>query len=209
MPHAVLLGDSIFDNASYVPGGPAVIEQLAKALPPGWRPTLLAIDGSLTEDVVVQLKRLPADATHLVVSSGGNDALGHAGMIQNEPAESFAEVLDKLGAIGEGFRAEYRAMLAALQATRLPVTVCTIYDAVPGLTRPLAIGLALFNDVILREAACAGVPVIDLRLVCADAADYSPVSPIEPSALGGNKIARQIARVVTAHDFAAGCVIYS
>ena len=28
MRHAVLLGDSIFDNLSYVPGKPAVIEQL-------------------------------------------------------------------------------------------------------------------------------------------------------------------------------------
>ena len=28
MNHVVLLGDSIFDNASYVPGKPPVIEQL-------------------------------------------------------------------------------------------------------------------------------------------------------------------------------------
>ena len=209
MPHAVLLGDSIFDNASYVPGGPAVIEQLANALPSTWHTTLLAIDGSLTEDVVVQLKRLPEDATHLVISTGGNDALGHAGMIEREPAESFAEVLEKLGTIGEGFRTEYRAMLVALQATRLPVIVCTVYDSVPGLTRPLTKGLALFNDIVIREAARAGVPILDLRLVCADAADYSTVSPIEPSVAGGNKITQQIARVVTSHDFTRGCAIYS
>ena len=143
------------------------------------------------------------------MSTGGNDALGHAGMIEREPAESFAEVLDKLGAIGEAFRAEYRAMLAALQATRLPLTVCTIYDGVPGLTRPLATGLALFNDLIVREAVRAGVAVIDLRLVCADAADYSSISPIEPSALGGEKIAQRIAGVLTAHDFARGCAVFS
>ena len=41
----------------------------------------------------------------------------------------------------------------------------------------------------------AGVPVIDLRLVCTDAADYSRSSPIEPSVVGGGKIARVVARL--------------
>ena len=36
MGHVILLGDSIFDNARYVPGGPSVIEQLRRALPDGW-----------------------------------------------------------------------------------------------------------------------------------------------------------------------------
>jgi hypothetical protein len=43
--------------------------------------------------------------------------------------------------------------------------------------------------------------VIDLRIVCNQPADYSHVSPIEPSAVGGAKIARMIAEVVTTHDF--------
>jgi hypothetical protein len=33
MPHIVLLGDSIFDNAAYVPGELPVIEQLRARLP--------------------------------------------------------------------------------------------------------------------------------------------------------------------------------
>ena len=36
MGHVVLLGDSIFDNGRYVPGEPAVIDQLRSALPKGW-----------------------------------------------------------------------------------------------------------------------------------------------------------------------------
>jgi hypothetical protein len=43
MSHVVLLGDSIFDNARYVPGRPAVIEQVRQALPRPWQATLLAI----------------------------------------------------------------------------------------------------------------------------------------------------------------------
>lgn len=38
MPHIVLLGDSIFDNAADVPGEPPVIEQLRARLPDTGRP---------------------------------------------------------------------------------------------------------------------------------------------------------------------------
>jgi hypothetical protein len=43
--------------------------------------------------------------------------------------------------------------------------------------------------------------VIDLRIVCDQAKDYSDVSPIEPSGQGGAKIAQVIADVVALHDF--------
>ena len=36
MPRVILLGDSIFDNAAYVAGGPDVATQLRAILPPGW-----------------------------------------------------------------------------------------------------------------------------------------------------------------------------
>jgi hypothetical protein len=200
MSHVVLLGDSIFDNASYVPGRPPVIEQLRGRLPGGWRATLLAVDGNVTEDVAAQVARLPADASHLVVSVGGNDALGHSSIL-GSPARSVADVLDRLRDIQDEFRRAYRAMLRAVLAPGKPVGVCTIYDAVPGLPPQAATALTVFNDVILREAVREGVPVADLRLVCADAADYSAVSPIEPSAVGGHKIARVVARLVTEHNF--------
>jgi len=67
MPHVVLLGDSIFDNASYVPPGLAVIDQLRASLPAEWTATLPAIDGALVADVHEQIDRLPRDATHLIL----------------------------------------------------------------------------------------------------------------------------------------------
>ena len=79
MPHVVLLGDSIFDNAAYVAGGPDVVRQLRDILPSGWRATLNALDGAVIADLPQQLQKLPSDATHLVVSVGGNDALGEVG----------------------------------------------------------------------------------------------------------------------------------
>jgi hypothetical protein len=200
MPHVVLLGDSIFDNAAYVPGGPSVLDHLRRHLLQSWRATLLAVDGAVTEDVARQLRGLPHSATHLVVSTGGNDALGARSWILHEPADSVAEVLIALNAIRESFQATYRAMLDRLQALHKPVAVCTIYDAIPGLSPAERAGLALFNEVILREASRAIVPVIDLRLACNDPDDFSPLSPIEPSASGGGKIARLIRRVVAEQD---------
>ena len=47
MSHIVLLGDSIFDNAAYVRGGPDVVTQLRELLPRGWQATLAAVDGAI------------------------------------------------------------------------------------------------------------------------------------------------------------------
>ena len=56
MKHIVLLGDSIFDNAAYVNGGPDVIRQLKSISPKDYQATLLAVDGSVT--LRVQLLQL-------------------------------------------------------------------------------------------------------------------------------------------------------
>lgn len=195
MGHIVLLGDSIFDNARYVPGGPAVIDHLRAVLPGGWRATLLAVDGAVAAGVPGQLARLPADATDLVVSAGGNDALASARVLR-EPARTVEDALTRLAEAVAGFRRSYRATLEAVAAAGLPVVVCTVYDAVPGLGPAERAGLALYNDVILREAVRAGADVIDLRHVCTAAADYAASSPIEPSAAGGARIAAAVVRAV-------------
>src|SRR5215210_349851 len=100
MPHVVLLGDSIFDNAAYVSGGPDVVAQLSDALPEGWRATLCAVDGAVASDIGRQLARVPSSASHLVMSVGGNDALGHIDMLQRR-AQSFAEVLGHLADVAD------------------------------------------------------------------------------------------------------------
>jgi hypothetical protein len=200
MGHVVLLGDSIFDNARYVPGGPSVIEHLRRGLPRDWRAALLAVDGSVVSSVPGQLARVPADATHLVISAGGNNALGYSIMILKEPARSYLEVLTRLGEIREEFQRGYRAMLQSALALGQALIACTIYDAIPGLDPAERTGLCIFNDVIMREAFRAGVSVIDLRLVCNEPTDYATTSPIEPSAVGGGKIARAVIRAVTEAD---------
>ena len=68
----VLLGDSIFDNAHYVKPGQSVSDHLTRLQ---IEHKLLAVDGSVTVQVLDQLKNVPKNATDLFVSSGGNDAL--------------------------------------------------------------------------------------------------------------------------------------
>jgi len=187
MPHIVLLGDSIFDNAPYVPGEPAVIEQLRARLPEHWQATLLAVDGDVTADIDEQLRGLPEDVTHLAISSGGNDALGQIQFLE-APTDTLLTALAQLAQMRDAFQSDYREMLGQVCGLGRKVTVCTIYDAIPDLPNSLRTALCLYNDVILLEAARMGVPVIDLRLICTEQADYSAVSPIEPSATGGEKI---------------------
>lgn len=201
MKHVVLLGDSIFDNKAYVGEGPDVIAQVNEALPPGFTATLAARDGATISDIEGQLETMPSDATHLVVSVGGNDALQHEDLLE-ESARSVAEVLDKLAKIKAAFEKDYGAMLDAVLARKLPVAVCTIYEARyddPTTRRIAAAGLSVFNDVILREAFARGLPVIDLRLMFDDDEDYA--NDIEPSVEGGAKIARAIATLLATDDF--------
>jgi GDSL-like Lipase/Acylhydrolase family len=201
MKHVVLLGDSIFDNKAYVGDGPDVIVQVRETLPSDWSATLAARDGAMTSDIKGQLKTLPADATHLVVSIGGNDALQEKDLIE-EKARSVAEVLDKLAKIKAAFKKDYGAILDGVVARKLPVAVCTIYEARyddPTTRKIAGAGLTIFNDVIMREAFARGVPVIDLRLIFDDDSDYA--NDIEPSVKGGAKIAKAIVTLVTTHDF--------
>jgi hypothetical protein len=192
--HIVLLGDSIFDNASYVPGEMPVIEQLRAELPE-WQATLLAVDGDIVKSIEDQLRRLPNNTTHLVISCGGNDALGLIPYLLSS-VSSMEAALSRMASIRETFERDYRTMLESVMKVGLPTAVCTIYESIPDLERTLHVALSIFNDVIIREAVRLGLPVIDLRLVCSEAEDYSKVSPIEPSAKGGEKIAKAIASLV-------------
>lgn len=144
-----------------------------------------------------QLPKVPATATHLIISAGGNDALGRSGIL-SAPARSVADAVEMLADAATAFAGEYVEMLDAIGALGLPTAVCTIYDTdYPEPQRRLVVAaLALFNDAITRAAFERGLSLIDLRLVCSARADFA--YPIEPSAQGGEKIARAIASFVAA-----------
>jgi hypothetical protein len=195
--HVVLLGDSVFDNRAYTGGEPDVVAHLGEMLPPHWRATLCAVDGSTTVDLKAQLQNIPSDATHMVISMGGNDALSNIDVLW-QPVASTTEALALFGNRVHLFESSYRKAIDSALSLEHQTTICTIYNGnLDPDEAPLArIALMLFNDVILRVAFEHGLSVIDLRLICDEVVDYA--NAIEPSGTGGRKIAAAIATSIGA-----------
>ena len=116
------------------------------------------------------------------------------------------------------FEKDYIKMLVNAMRCGLKTTICTIYhpnfdigrsdrieDMLPyGLELPqiqekAMTGLTIFNDIIFQEAVNFGLPVMDLRLIFSEDSDYA--NAVEPSAVGGSKMARIIKKIVYDHDF--------
>jgi hypothetical protein len=195
--HVVLLGDSIFDNSAYTLGAPDVVTHLRRLLPAGWQATLGAVDGATTAGLTMQLRRVPVDASYVVVAIGGNDALQNIDLLSlrvTSSAQALEIFADRLAA----FENAYRTAIHSVVALGRKTAVCTVYNGALEKDRADAarVGLALFNDVILRTAVDLRLDALELRSICAEPGDYA--NPIEPSGQGGLKIARAITRLVGA-----------
>jgi hypothetical protein len=188
----VLLGDSIFANGAYTGGAPDVLTHLRRLLPAGWQATLGAVDGATTRGLAAQLTRVPSDASHLVIAIGGNDALQNSNLLSLRVSSS-AEALDAFADRLSAFELAYRHAIRDAVALQRATVVCTIYNGAlePARATIARVGLAMFNDVILRTAVDIGLDALELRAICTEPADYA--NAIEPSAQGGLKIARAIA----------------
>ena len=208
MRHIILLGDSILDNGAYVRAGGEVLAKLRSLLPLTDRATLLARDGAVIDDTREQLQNLPADATHLIISAGGNDALRSASVLM-EPATSVAEAMNKIGRVHERFAQAYDRLLDRAQASNRPIALCTIYDVpLPGLYQRSIANLALgvLNDVITREASRRRLPLIDLRVMLTEERHFA--NAIEPSEEGSQLIAAAVLEVI-GHDSSGHPAIYT
>jgi hypothetical protein len=196
-PHVALLGDSIFDNAAYTGGAPDVVTHLRRVLPPIWQASLLATDGATIAGLERQLRQVPDEASHVVISIGGNDALQNIDLLSlrvtssTQALEAFAE------RVAQFERAYRSAIMQALELQRY-TAVCTVYNGALDDERAAAarIGLAIFNDAIIRAAVDFRLDALELRSICTEPGDYA--NPIEPSGLGGLKIARAIGFLVGA-----------
>jgi len=198
--HIVLIGDSIFDNASYVGEGESVHDVLVSLVLAGEKVSLIAVDGDVTTDVPQQLNSFPSDATHAFVSCGGNDALRIVNILE-KPVSTIGDAMEILSEVREKFRLNYSMMLKAIVGKTDNLAVCTIYNSVPGTSERALAALALFNEIILQEATALNLPIIDLRLLCNEESDYSSVSPIEPSSQGSIKISNSICKVLNTHNY--------
>ena len=100
----ILLGDSIFDNAAYVqPGEPDVAAHLRERLPPGdWQVELRAVDGAIASEVPAQLAAAAIGQSDiLVMSVGGNNALGSIALLSDPQPYPISEVLAQFCKIKE------------------------------------------------------------------------------------------------------------
>ena len=226
MTHIILCGDSIFDNRPYVqPDEPDVTTQINALLPEGSKATRLAVDGDVTEDVYRQLQSLPNDATHLFISVGGNDALSGINVF-SEPVANVGEALVYVNTLRNQFETRYKKMLQHALSQQLPLTICSVYyprfhsqnlervfpdgnrENGETLQQMAMAALANFNDAIFRQAFQLKVPLIDLRVLCDDDEDFA--NPIEPSAVGGQKIARAIVDMLDSSEGSANkTIVYS
>jgi hypothetical protein len=201
--HVVLLGDSIFDNSAYTGGAPDVVMHLRRLLPAGWQATLCAVDGATIAELKSQLGCVPADASHLVIAVGGNDALQNSDLLSlrvTSSAQALELFADRIAAFEQAYR---RAVKQAL-ALECHTAVCTVYNGAleAGRATIARVGLTLFNDVILRTAIDLRLDALELRSICTEPGDYA--NPIEPSGQGGLKIARAVAHLVGALSGGSG-----
>ena len=216
-PRILLIGDSVIDNAAYVAAGePDVATQVFELLPDATI-ELRAVDGSVTSEVIEQQLHDLAEDDLVVVSSGGNDALRHVGLINGEGSLPFGFALSDLWGllqtpdllvvrllshvrqIQSTFRKDYAELLDRVVGCRRRVLCLTIYDpafVAHGMSADqqaaAEAALSLFNDVIQREALARACRVIEMRTLFDDPQDFA--NPIEPSMIGGAKIAGAIKR---------------
>ena len=200
-----MIGDSIIDSVPYVAHNCDTVSVLMQKLDDegfdGVEVQKWAVDGYTTPDVINQLVVAKRDGkigqrkpnTVGVLSVGGNDALQARGVMLQQVTlvyEAFG-VIDK--PLKE-FRRNYQNALKMMVQSFEKVIVFTIYNKIPDIvTNAEKNALSLFNDIITEEVNYQimegeNLELLDLRVLCNDPADYSVVSPIEPSHQGSQKI---------------------
>jgi lysophospholipase L1-like esterase len=197
MEHLVLLGDSIFDNKSYVGSDASVIEHLQALMPADWKATLCAVDGDTTQGIPQQILGIPPNATYLFVSVGGNDALMNMDLLTDMTTPG-PLLLSKLSMLADVFHKNYDEAISGICKLKKPTYVCTIYNGnlESSISKAAKAAVGVFNDIIYSTANENHLGVIDLRKICNQPSDYA--NPIEPSTLGGKKIADAIYQKVVA-----------
>jgi len=201
--HVVLLGDSTIDNAAWI-DGPCVTDKVREQE----NVTMCARDGALIAAIREQVRAAPADGTHFVVSVGGNNATGATTTVLGPSVVSAEEAIVRLSRFVQGFEAEFSAamqdvinavadrplvILSCYNPCFAPMNVTTVSQSAANTT------VALLADAVHRIASRLGVPVIDLRRVMVNVEDFA--NAIEPSTIGGAKIAQAIVDVVRNHPF--------
>ena len=192
-----LLGDSIIDNKIYVQNGELSVKEHLEEMSESMF-NQIAVDGHTTKDVLnLQLDQLPKICTHKVLSIGGNDLLEQVSFLKNKEVLTAKEVMEQAVCKLAPIKKRYRTIVEKLSQENSKLLLCTVYEG--NLTndlfyRDIAFAsqamVSMLNDVIFSTAATFNVDVLELRNIFTTPEDYA--NPIEPSHIGGKKLASRI-----------------
>jgi lysophospholipase L1-like esterase len=223
----VLLGDSIIDNSSYVLDGELDVTKHLKKLyteQPDVFITNNAVDGNTMYDLErnnLDIEELQ-NASHIIVSIGGNDLLHNISFLQK--TSKLSKVMGKDARIGKWgarelnptrnkvfeetyfeiikpFTKQYETIVANLSNHRAKLLLCTVYegdlvdsDEFSDVNNSSKTMVSVFNDIVYRTANKYDADVLELREIFVSSEDYA--NPIEPSHIGGGKLAKAIKKWV-------------
>ena len=194
--HVSLIGDSIIDNKVYVEEGElSVTEHLQHNSSSNF--TMIAVDGDTTEDVLEnQLDNLKEPVSHIVLSIGGNDLLQNLHLLQDETSGMKFALEKSSELIGE-IQENYTKILEHLSNYDAKVLLCTVYEGdlksdvmLAQFDKAGQAMLKMHNDTVYYLASKFEVDVLELRNIFTNKEDYA--NPIEPSHIGGEKLAKAI-----------------
>jgi len=223
----LLLGDSIIDNGSYVHDGELDVATHLKKLysdHPNVSITNNAVDGDTMYDLEYNHLDTPdiEEASHIIVSIGGNDLLHNISFLQR--TSELSKIMGKDARIGKWgvkelnpsrnrvfeetyfeiikpFTKQYETIVANLSIHRAKLLLCTVYegdlvdsDEFSDVNNSSKTMVSLFNDIVYRTANKYGADVLELREIFVRPEDYA--NPIEPSHIGGGKLAKSIQKWV-------------
>jgi len=223
----LLLGDSIIDNRSYVLEGELEVTAHLKKLylyEPDVSITNNAVDGDTMYDLKNNHLDTPdiEEASHIIVSIGGNDLLHNISFLQR--TSELSKIMGKDARIGKWgvkelnpsrnrvfeetyfeiikpFKKQYETIVANLSSHRANLLLCTVYegdlvdsDEFSDVNNSSKTMVSIFNDIVYRTANKCGADVLELRDIFVRPEDYA--NPIEPSHIGGGKLAKAIQKWV-------------
>jgi len=199
MSYITLLGDSIIDNKTYVQKGElSVLEHLENISE--YEYTQLAFDGDTTLNVLNGQLLSPSIATssHLVLSIGGNDLLQNLSFLYEGPVDKINDAVAGVQQyIFKPLEQRFETIIQRLSSHRANLLLCTVYEGDLGRTDEFRdvldsskIMVSSFNDTVYKTASMYNADVLELRHIFTTPEDYA--NPIEPSHLGGEKLAQAI-----------------
>ena len=199
MNRVVLFGDSIIDNKTYVSHGEfSVLEHLENIS--NYEYIQVAYDGHTTFDV--QNKQLHLSTilkpSHIVLSVGGNDLLQNLSHVSKGPVSNINEAVSGIQQhIFEPLEQRFETIIEELSSQRANLLICTVYEGDLGRTDEFKdvldsskIMVSSFNDIVYKTAKKYNADVLELREIFITSDDYA--NPIEPSHIGGEKLAKSI-----------------